>query len=294
MPDIPANAIQALLAAGFWGMGDFSGGMSAKSAPARLTPVGVGIRVVLFSHLTSISVLVLLALARHEVMPHGAALACGLCAGLVSSCSLAAFYVALSRGAMGASAAISGLLAAAIPAGLTLATEGSPGSHRLAGFLIAGIAIWLIAAGPGVKEARSTILLASASGVGFGIYFVALKFVGAHAGPVWTLATSRSGSITTCALILLLLNLKNPNAEKEPISRRMKLWIVSTAIFDTSGNLMFVLSTQSGRLDIASVLASLYPAGTILLAAGVLREKLTTRQIAGMGIAVAAVALITL
>jgi len=294
MPNIPSNALQALLAAGFWGMGDFSGGMSAKSAPGNLSPVGVGVRVVLYSHLTSFSVLVLLALTRHGDFPHGAALAWGLGAGVLAGFSLAAFYVALSRGAMGASAAISGLLAAGVPAGVTFAAQGSPGPHRLLGFLIAGVAIWLIAAGPAVEEARSTILLASAAGIGFGLYFVALKFASADAGPLWTMVTARFGSITTCAAILLLLNLSSPNAKGSRISRRMKVWILSTALFDTSGNLMFVISTQSGRLDIASVLASFYPAGTILLAAGVLHERLTPRQITGMGFAVAAVALITL
>lgn len=291
---IPTSPIQALLAAGFWGMGDFSGGMGAKAAPHAMDPTGVGLRVVLYSHLTSFSVLIVLALARHEVVPHGAALVWGVSAGVLAGFSLAAFYVALSRGTMGASAAISGLLAAAIPAALTLVTQGSPGPHRLAGFLIAGIAIWLIAAGPGVQESRATFLLASAAGAGFGLYFVALKFAGAAAGPVWTLATARSGSIVTCAALLIVLSLRSPKDVAVRIPAPMKLWILSTAVFDTSGNLLFVMATQSGRLDIASVLASLYPAGTILLAAAVLRERLSRRQLSGMGVAAVAVALITL
>jgi drug/metabolite transporter (DMT)-like permease len=78
------------------------------------------------------------------------------------------------------------------------------------------------------------------------------------------------------------------------VSRRMILWILSTALFDTSGNLLFIAATRAGRLDVASVLASLYPASTILLAAGVLGERPTARQLAGMGVAVVAVVLITL
>jgi drug/metabolite transporter (DMT)-like permease len=78
------------------------------------------------------------------------------------------------------------------------------------------------------------------------------------------------------------------------IPRRMGVWILSTALFDTSGNLLFVVATRAGRLDIASVLASLYPAGTILLAAAMLGERPTRRQLAGMGVAAAAVVLITL
>jgi drug/metabolite transporter (DMT)-like permease len=65
-------------------------------------------------------------------------------------------------------------------------------------------------------------------------------------------------------------------------------------VLDTGGNLLYIAATRSGRLDIAAVLASLYPAGTILLAAWRLHERPTRRQLAGMGIAAAAVVMITI
>ena len=195
---------------------------------------------------------------------------------------------------MGASAAISGLLAAAIPAILTIVLQGNPGTHRVVGFVVAAIAIWLIAAGPSEPETTSTILLASFAGVGFGLYFIALKYAGgAISGPVWTMVTARIGSMSTCLLILLAYRLAGKRTGPVPVSRRMILWIFSTALFDTCGNLLFVEATRSGRLDVAAVLASLYPASTILLAAALLKEKLTIRQLSGMGVAVAAVVLIT-
>jgi len=58
--------------------------------------------------------------------------------------------------------------------------------------------------------------------------------------------------------------------------------------------MLFVAATRLGRLDVAAVLASLYPAGTILLAAWQLHERPTRRQFAGMLAALAAVAMITL
>jgi drug/metabolite transporter (DMT)-like permease len=294
MPAISTTAIFALLAAGFWGFGDFSGGMGVKSAPAGANPLGAALRVVIFSHLTSFSVLLTLALLRHDPLPAHATVAWGIAAGICGGFSLSAFYIALSRGAMGASAAISGLLAAAIPACVTLATDGSPGTHRLLGFLVAGIAIWLIAAGPAQREALSTILLATGAGVGFGLYFTCINYAGAASGPLWTMVSARTGSISTCAIILLALRVAGRPTGPVAISRRMILWILSTALFDTSGNLLFVAATRAGRLDIASVLASLYPAGTILSAAFLLHERPTQRQIFGMATAVAAVALITL
>jgi drug/metabolite transporter (DMT)-like permease len=292
MPPIPQNSLLALLAAGFWGTGDFSGGMGVKSAPPRSNQIGAALRVVLLSHLTSFSVLLLIAFARGDAFPHSLPLFCGILAGVLAGLSLSAFYIALSRGDMGASAAISGLLAAAIPATVSLLADGSPGPHRIVGFFVTGIAIWLIAAGPAQREARSTILLATAAGVGFGFYFVALKYAGAS-GLIWPMATARMGSISTCLLILLAFRVSGHPTGPVAISRRMLAWILSTALFDTSGNLLFVAATRAGRLDIASVLASLYPASTILLAAAILRERPTPRQLAGMTIAVAAVLLIT-
>lgn len=292
MPPIP-GPILALFAAASWGVGDFSGGMGVKSAPATANPLGAALRTVLFSHLTSFSVLLLIAFALHDPFPHGAPLAWGIAAGLFGGLSLSGFYLALSRGAMGASAAISGLLAAAIPAAITITLEGSPGKHRLLGFLVAGFAIWLIAAGPAQAESRSTILLAISAGIGFGLYFISLKYAGVT-GLVWPMATARMGSISTCLLLLVGLRATGRGTGPVPVSRRMLLWILSTALFDTSGNLLFVAATRAGRLDIAAVLSSLYPASTIMLAAWTLHERPTRRQVTGMATAVVAVLLITL
>ncbi len=129
--------------------------------------------------------------------------------------------------------------------------------------------------------------LAIAAGAGFGFYFVALKYAGG-AGPVWPMAMARMGSISTCGLILLALR----GAETVRVTRRVMVWVLSTALFDTTGNLLFVAATRAGRLDVAAVLASLYPASTILLAAWMLKERPTKRQGWGMVVAAGAVVLI--
>ena len=278
------NALLALVAAGLWGVGDFSGGMGVKAGGGG---VGAALRVVLLSHLTSFSVLLLIAWGLGDPFPHGRLLAWGFAAGVFGGLSLCAFYVALSRGAMGVSAAVSGLLAAAIPAVASSVADGAPGWKKFAGFMVAGVAIWLIAVGETVAEEASTLWLAVGAGAGFGLYFVALKYAGAG-GMVWPMATARMGSITTCALILLGLR----GAGTVRITQKMMLWVLGTALFDTSGNLMFLAATRAGRLDVAAVLSSLYPASTILLAGWLLKEKMTRRQGLGMGVAVLAVVLI--
>jgi drug/metabolite transporter (DMT)-like permease len=247
--------------------------------------IGAALRIVLLSHCTSLVVLTLIALPRGDRFPHGALLAWGIIAGVLGGMSLSAFYVALSRGAMGVSAAISGVLAAGVPAIVASVLDGTPGWRKGFGFVVAGAAIWLIAAGDAKQEQASTKWLAIGAGAGFGLYFVALKFAGAG-GLILPMATARMGSISTCGLILLLLR----GADGVRITRSMIRWVLLTALFDTSGNIIFMAATRAGRLDVAAVLASLYPASTILLAAWRDHERPTRRQ--GWGMAVAGLAVV--
>ncbi len=292
-----ANAAMALASAVIWGGGDFSGGVAVKAASGSMRSA---FRVVLLSHTVSLSILLLLSLNWGGTRPSNTDLGWGLIAGLLAALSLTTFYVALSGEAMGAAAALSGLLAAGIPAAVSFVTEGLPGTLRLLGFALAGLAIWLIAAGPEPSDAapgasRRALTFAIGAGIGFGLYFVAMKMA-SRGGLLWPMTTVRIGSTTTCA-ILVLTTLRRPRPDPAPtpfyLPRRAVLWAMGPALLDTGGNLLFMASTRMGRLDIASVLASLYPASTILLAAWLLHERPTRRQGIGMLAAAAAVAMIT-
>jgi len=304
-PVLSANILLALAAAASWGGGDFSGGMGVKAAGGSTAGA---LRVVLVAHASSLAVLVAILAIGHAPLPHGAPLAWGLVAGVTAGISLTAFYIALARGAMGGSAALSGLLAAAIPAVFSSAVEGVPAPLRIAGFVLALAAIWLIAAGPSPEAAhavdgsepsessRMTLVLALIGGVGFGIYFVALRLAN-PLGVLEPMAVARSASLVTCALLLAVVSLRSrASAAEKPVAtltRMAVVWALGVALLDTGGNLLFIAATRSGRLDIAAVLASLYPAGTILLAAWHLHERPTRRQLTGMAIAAAAVVMIT-
>lgn len=287
---IPANAGLALLAALLWGGADFSGGMGVGAAGGKTL---AALRVVMLSHLSSLTVLLTVVLLRHEPMPHGALLGWGLLAGGCGAVSVTSFYIALSRGGMGASAAVSGLLAAAIPAGVSIMLEGKPSMHRLVGFVVAAAAIWLIAAGPAAAPASgpSPMPLAILAGLGFGVYFTALRMDNPLG--VWMpMVLGRVGSLVTCGVTFLFLITRGGKDESR-FTARVIAWALAAGAVDTAGNLLFIAATRAGRLDVAAVLASLYPASTILLAAWLLKERLTRRQVVGMGIAVGAVVLIT-
>ena len=305
-PALSANILLALAAAASWGGGDFSGGMGVKAAGGSTAGA---LRVVVIAHASSLAVLLAVLGFEHAPLPHGAPLAWGLVAGVTAGISLTAFYIALARGAMGGSAALSGLLAAAIPAAVSSFLEGVPALLRIAGFVLALAAIWLIAAGPSPESghavdgsepsesARTTLVLAIVGGVGFGIYFVGLRLAN-PLGVLEPVAVARSASLVTCAVLLVIVSLRSRAASAvtkraTKITRMVVVCALGVALLDTGGNLLYIAATRSGRLDIAAVLASLYPAGTILLAAWHLHERPTRRQLAGMAIAAAAVVMIT-
>jgi drug/metabolite transporter (DMT)-like permease len=286
------SVVLALAAAAVWGGGDFSGGMGVKAVGGGLRGA---LRIVMLSHATSLIVLLALGRLRGDPMPHGAILAWGVGGGVAGGLALSCFYLALARGAMGVPAAVSGLLAAAVPALVGSFTEGSPGIRRLAGFSIAALAIWMIAAGPSTASfSRSTAALAIGAGAGFGLYFIALKMA-APAGLIWPMASARMGSLTVCSVWAIGLEASGAASSPPVRVRRAAVgWALCTALLDTGGNMLFVAATRTGRLDVAAVLASLYPASTILLAAWMLSERPTRRQVMGMAVAVAAVVLISL
>ncbi len=286
----------ALLAALTWGGGDFSGGMSVKRAGGS---AAAALRVVLLSHSLSLVALAVVLALRHDPLPQGTPVLWGLAAGVLGGAGCLIFYTVLASGAMGASAAVSGMLAAAIPALVSMALEGAPAAVQLCGFVLAAAAIWFIASSPGATPApRRTLLLAILAGAGFGFYFVSLRMAGA-AGVVVPLALSRVASIAVCLVGILVLRVRassslGQEAPRVHLNRQAVTWAVATAVLDTAGNLFYIAATRAGRLDIAAVLASLYPASTILLAAWLLRERPSVRQGVGMALALAAVVLITL
>jgi drug/metabolite transporter (DMT)-like permease len=289
---IHTNALIALAAAASWGGGDFSGGMAVKSAGGSTAGA---LRVVIVAHALSLAVLLGILGVSHAPWPHGAVLAWGVAGGVAAAMSLMAFYIALSRGAMGAAAAVSGLLAAAIPALVSSLMEGAPTALRLAGFVLAAAAIWLIAAGPAADAAhrKVTTALAIAGGLGFGFYFVALRMENSL-GVIEPLTICRSAGLVACLFFVVVLPKRGRTAGSWKLSRTAVLWAIGVAVMDTGGNLLFVAATRVGRLDVAAVLASLYPAGTILLAGWFLKEKPTKQQFLGMGVALAAVVMITI
>lgn len=272
----------ALLSAIVWGTSDFCGGIVTR----RTTPAIV----LMIAH--GIGLLALLAvLAIHPSgLPTRHTIVFGLIAGLAGGVGLLSLYKGLSLGSMGLVAALSGVLAAAVPVLVSFFTESRPSVLKLAGFAVAGVAIWLIAYTPSLDAHPHGLGLGILAGICFGFLLVFLHVAGRDS-VLWALTFSRVGSVS-CAVALGIVTEKRT---REATFRWPAIISVAAVagILDTTGNLLYTASSLAGRLDVAAVLSSLYPAGTILLAAWLLKERATRSQTVGMILAIVAVAMIS-
>jgi drug/metabolite transporter (DMT)-like permease len=269
-----------LASAASWGAGDFSGGLASRRAPAT--------GVVVVSQGVGIALLVALAMVIREVRPTGPDILWAALAGASGALGLLALYSALASGRMGIAAPVSGVVGAVVPVLVGAALQGWPGALRLGGFALALTGVWLLtAAGGGVARAGPReLLLPLLAGVSFGLFFVFIHRAGG-AGVLWPLTAARATSMALLAAIGGVMGtLKLP--------RHPALGLTCLAgVLDTGGNAFFVLAAQAGRLDVAGVLSSLYPASTVALACWLLGERLTGRQAAGAVVTLAAIACIS-
>jgi drug/metabolite transporter (DMT)-like permease len=265
--------------------------------------------VVVSGHLFSLIVLLAVCRAMHLPLPASASLVYAGIGGFEGAISLAIFYRALAMGAMGITAALTGLLTALVPVLFSLIREGLPTPLTIAGLVSGLAAIWLIthtptakvlkssaqspaphpsAASPrmGGKQTNSTpLLLGILAGLGFGTQLIFFKMANTG-GMLWVMTSTRAAGVLAMLLVLVLIPPKGP-------WRGFWLTGISAGTLDTLGNLFYIQASRVGRLDVAALVCSLYPAGTILLAAVVLREWPTPRQFAGIALALAAVALLS-
>lgn len=265
-----------LASAASWGSGDFSGGVASRR--------GNVFSVVIVSQLIGGVFLVGLAFTLGERLPSPDNLLLGGTAGVVGVIGLVALYAGLAGGRMGVVAPVTAVLAAVIPVVVGFMNEGLPSTGRLAGFGLCLVAVWLLSSGGDGGTIRSRELgLAVTAGLGFGLFFVLIDRV-SESAVLWPLVAARAASV--CFLVFFAMarrQLEAPAANQLPV-------IALAGLFDTGGNTFFVLATRLGRLDIAAVLSSLYPAMTVLLAWLVLKERLLPRQ--WLGVVAALVALV--
>jgi drug/metabolite transporter (DMT)-like permease len=273
------SVLLALMSSVLWGVSDYVGGVASKRLPA-LSVVG-GSQAVALGLLIPVAV----------VVGTSGPLWPGITAGIVGVVGLGAFYAALAQGTMGVIAPIAAL-GALIPVGVGLARGDEPSNLQLVGIAIAIVGV-VLASGPELSGGAPVrpLLLAVVAAVGFG--FVAVLIAEGSDGPgeeaVLLLLLMRATSVSLLALLFLAARARGTGSG---LRRKDLAVLVLIGLADLGANAAFAAAARGSLLSVTSVLASLYPVVTVLLARQFQHEVLRPIQVVGAAATLGGVALL--
>ena len=221
-----------------------------------------------------------------DELPSWTAVGWAALAGSAGIVALGAFYRALAIGTMSVVAPISAT-AAAVPVLVGLAEGERPGGLQIAG-MVAALAGVILASREPVEEGcppanRAAIGLALVAAAGFGTFFVGIDRASATAEVPWVIVVQRCCSVS---LLLIATLVVRPSLPRDGASL---LVLAMVGLLDLGANGLYALATTHGLLSVVSVLGSLYPAVTVVLARFVLAERIARVQEVGVVLALAGV-----
>jgi drug/metabolite transporter (DMT)-like permease len=272
-------AILALAVSVTYGVADFVGGLMGRRLPVMA--------LVLWSQAIGLVMVLVVALGFPADVVRWQDPAWGALAGTAGTMGVYFLYRGLAEGRMTVVSPLTALVGAVIPVGVGVSIGERPVPLEWLGIAIALPAIWLVStAAPTGEGSRSGgALMGLLAGLGFGLFFAAISRAGAGAG-FWPLVGARAAQVL---LVLTLTWRRRPGLLPPPGSR---LGVLVVGMGDTLANVLLLLAFRSGMLTVVSVLASLYPAVTVLLAVVILSEPIGRRQLYGLVLALVAVGLI--
>jgi uncharacterized membrane protein len=266
-----------------WGAADFTGGLAARRTGAY--------RAVLYGEAVGLVFIIAALFGSRESLPDLAPLAMAGFAGAIGTTGLLLLFHAMETGKMSIATPVSALMAATLPVLAGTLMQGFPGLWTFLGFALSLSAIWLISREEGnnshilthISELRLPLL----AGIGFGTYFI-LVHEAAQQSTYWTMFASRIGGVLVMVLFMLA------RRKEWSVSREAWPFILLNGFLDIAGNAFYIFASQAGRLDVAAVLSSLYPGSTVILAALILKERVSRSQSIGILLALTAIVFLTL
>lgn len=289
-------AAVALLGALTYGAADFLGGLAAR----RLRPVVV----------TGVAASTgLLAMAVAHPLIGGTAtgpdIAWGVAAGVLSVIGIGLLYACLAIGPMSILSPLTAVVSAIAPMLWGLLVKGDAlGPAGYAGLTVALVAVALVGFVPGERIVRPStrgLMMAVGSGLGIGGFLIAIDRTTPDSGLVPLLAGRATTAVITGVVIGLLVvaavrrgagarSAFMPDGAGAGAPTRWRAWRLALmcGIADAAANALILLALRTGDLAVVSALTALYPAGTIILASVVLRERVAAVQWVGLGLALTA------
>jgi uncharacterized membrane protein len=275
------TVVLGLLAALFYGVGDFVGASASRAYRA----------VTVLLHSYPVGAVLMAALL--PVFPghlSGRTLLFGTLGGLAGLLGVSLMYQLMTVAPMNVISPVTAILAAIVPVVFGVAIGERPRVAAWFGILLGLAAVLLVSRTnedhPHGRIPPRVLALAFVAGLGFGFYFIFLARAGNHSG-LWPLVVSRVASA------VLIVPLARQQKAFTLIRGRMLLFSIAAGALDALANMFFLLAARDGLLSLASVLTSLYPAFTVMLAVGVLHEHTSRVQKTGLALAAASIVLIT-
>ena len=271
----------ALCSALTYGVGDYLGGRASRVQPSVVVAfVGQVLSLVLVS-------VALLFIGTPT--PDAASWWWSAFGGVMGALGIAGLYHGFAHGEMTVVAPVSAVVGAVVPAAAGIIDGERPSALAMVGIVVAVGAVALVSGALGTHQhstPRRIVALAVFVGFCFGLLFVAFDQASNDAG-LWPLAIARFASVPM--LLVLALAIRG-----RPVRHRGSLGLSAvTGVIDSSSNGLYLMATHGGLLSVVAVVASLYPASTVALAASIDKERIGRSQAIGMGLAVAAVVLVT-
>ncbi len=272
----------ALTSAVVYGVADYCGGRASRVfASALVTFVG---------QVVSLTLVLGIVLIAGTPVPGGSTFAWGAFAGAAGALGLVSLYHSFANGAMTVVAPLSAVTGAIVPVAVGLVDGERPGGLAYVGIVLALGAVALISGAVGERDRptpRPIMALALFAGLCFGLLFVALDRTDPDSG-LWPLAAARMSSVPILLVLVLALRAR-PGRHRGPL-----LLAAITGFLDMAANLAYLEAVRGGLLSVVAVVSSLYPASTVALAFALDRERVDRWQAVGMGLAAAALILVTL
>jgi drug/metabolite transporter (DMT)-like permease len=270
----------SLAASSCWGVADFLGGLQSKRVPVAVVLCvveGAGLVVVLA-----------IIAATGEPFPGSRAAILSVVAGIGGVIALGCFYRALAIGTMSIVAPISAT-------GVTLpVVVGVATGDELSTVVAVGLAVTFVGVVLASREqhddaeraaaGKLSVALALVAALGFGSYFV-MSDAAADDSVLWLLVLSRSIPVPTLALFAWTRGMRPPRG-------RTATTLVAAGTLDCSATALYAVANTKGALSVVSVVGSLYPVMTLILARAVLGERIRRVQQFGVAAALAGVAMI--
>jgi drug/metabolite transporter (DMT)-like permease len=270
-------AALALAAAVSWGIGDFLGGLKSRAVPAT--------SVLVVAQPIGGALLGIWVAVRAEAPPNSAVLWACL-ASVFGTTGLVAFYRGMAAGALSIVAPIAGA-GAAIPVVWGLATGDSPSLYQQLGFVaaLAGVVLASWERSPGAARLAGGVGWAAIAMLAFGGYYIPMH-AASHDDFLWPAFVFRATSTTLIVCAWLALRPRRARRADLPA-------LAAIGILDTGGNVFFAASSGRGLISVVSILASLYPVATVLLARAVLHERVHRTQDLGVALALVGIVLVS-